>query len=218
MDKKKRGVITVEAALIMPVIIGTLFLIYSLAMVQYNNMIARVEAVRVANRVALNWNSIGGTTNNILSEELKPTVYYGETGATTGKTGKNALASANYREHNPYRSFLELFTTSRTKTTNMKNYLQKKMGELVKTENGMECTTTSDIGNDKGYHIFNRYVEVTVNNTYSNPIFGMLNGMGFHVQEGYSVTAKAKLTEPAEFVRNISFIEYIWRRKNENKS
>ena len=111
MKQKSRGVITVEAALVMPVILGTLFLLYSLAIVQYNNVVARSEAMRVANRVAMNWNTIGGTGHNILKEDQQPTVYKGESApaGTASRTGKDAIYSAAYEEHDPYRFFLELF-------------------------------------------------------------------------------------------------------------
>jgi len=213
MKKKNHGAITVEAALVMPVILGTLFLLYSLAMIQYNNIVARAEAMRVANRVAMNWNTIGGTDGGILREDLEPVVFQGETveeGAAS-RSGKDAIADSCYTEHDPYRFFIELFTTGSTKKTNINNYSTKQMQNVETVSSGLTMTSESDVKSDAGYHIFNRYVSVTIDNTYSSPMLQMLANMGFAVEGTYSVTAKAKLTEPADFVRNVSFIEEMIR-------
>ena len=224
MKQKSRGVITVEAALVMPVILGTLFLLYSLAIVQYNNVIARSEAMRVANRVAMNWNTIGGTGHNILKEDQQPIVYKGESAAagTASRTGKDAIYSAGYEEHDPYRFFLELFEvkensifkSNSTKATNMKNYLNHQMAKVAEVETGVAMSSTSSVDSDEGYHIFNRYVSVTIDNNYSSPLFQVIENLtGYQIGKKYSVTAKAKLTEPAEFVRNVSFLEELLRNK-----
>lgn len=237
MKKKNRGVITVEAALVMPVVLATLFLIYSLALVQYNNVVTRSEAMRVANRVALNWNLIGGTGHNILKESNKEVVYAEDYDAAVNAwvntiisqerdpnvintfltmsrnrmSGQNAISSSSFEEHDPYRFFIELFGTGSQKKTNINNYLATRMENVALTETGMEFTSTSSVKGDAGYHIFNRYVSVTLNNTFSNPIFQLLHNMGFDIGNEYSVTAKAKLTEPADFVRNVSFLEELLR-------
>ena len=216
MKQKSRGVITVEAALVMPVILGTLFLLYSLAIVQYNNVVARAEAMRVANRVAMNWNTIGGTGHNILKEDQQATVYHGETAAegTASRTGKDAIYSACYEEHNPYRFFGELFGAGKTKKENIENYLDEQMEKVNEADTGISLESASSIKSDSNLLLFNRYVSVTINNTYSSPLFEVIENMtGYQVGEKYSVTAKAKLTEPAEFVRNVSFIEELLRNR-----
>lgn len=243
MKKKNRGVITVEAALVMPVVLATLFLIYSLGLIQYNNVVTRSEAMRIANRVALNWNLIGGTGHNILKESNKEVVYDEEYNAArtaseqaildfdltnraiidfkqmnaSRMSGQNAITSSSFSEHDPYRFFTELFKTGSQKSANINNYLATRMENLALTETGMEFTSTSSVKGDAGYHIFNRYVSVALNNTFSNPIFQLLHNMGFDIENEYSVTAKAKLTEPADFVRNISFLEELMREMQRKK-
>lgn len=211
---KRRGMITVEAALIMPVILGCIFLLYSLAMIQYGNVVTRAEAMRVANRVAINWNTIGGDGNTILTEDRKATVYKGEEITENMKTGAHAISSASYEEHDPYRFFLELFTTESQKKSNIQEYLNAQMSDLSDTQVILDFENTSVIENDKGYHIFNRYVEVTLTNVYNNPMIDLLDQLGFKQNKTYEVTVKAKLTEPAEFVRNVSFIQEYIREKN----
>ena len=210
MKQKTRGVITVEVALLMPIILATLFLLYSLAIIQYNNIVARSEAIRVANRVALNWNLIGGKKNNILTESLKPTVYEGQTSTVVGKTGKNAISSETYEDHNPYRFFIELFTTPSQKEENINRYLEKQMETIPTANSGITFTSQNSVQSDSGIHLFNRYVSITENN-YSSPIFELLHNMGFPQKSQYSITAKAKLTEPADFVRNVSFLQELLR-------
>ena len=223
MKKKNRGVITVEAALVMPVILGTLFLLYSLAMIQYNNIVARAEAMRVANRVAMNWNLIGGTDGGILREDLEPVVYFGESveEGEASRSGADAITDACYTEHDPYRLFGELFqvgnvAAASTKKANIESYLNLQMGNVAAANSGITMTSTSSVASDAGYHIFNRYVSVTIDNVYQSPMLQILANMGFSVEDTYSVTAKAKLTEPAEFVRNISFVEEMLRELTED--
>ena len=211
MNKKTRGVITVEAALVMPIILATLFLLYSLAIIQYNNIVARSEAMRVANRVALNWNLIGSDKNNILTESLKPTVYEGQTSTVVGKTGKNAISSETYEDHNPYRFFIELFTTPSQKEENINRYLEKQMETIPTANSGITFTSQNLVQSDSGIHLFNRYVSIKIENVYSSPIFELLHNMGFPQKSQYSITAKAKLTEPADFVRNVSFLQELLR-------
>ena len=212
MKKKSRGVITVEAALLMPIILATLFLLYSLAIIQYNNIVTRSEAMRVANRVAINWNLIGSEKNNILTESVKPTVYQGETSSVVGKTGKHAISSDTYAEHDPYRFFVELFTVPSKKEDNIKKYLDRQMGTVAIANSGVTLSSEESIKSDSGIHLFNRYVSVTIENTYSSPMFQLLANMGFPQKSKYSITAKAKLTEPADFVRNVTFLQEIWRK------
>lgn len=204
MKHKRQGSITVEAALVMPIIIIVMVLLYSLAIIQYSNVVTRTEAIRVASRVAMNWNTIGGT-HDILAEDRR-----GEE-----KSGKNAINSESYAEHNPYRFFMELFTTGSRKTESMKTHLEKRMQTISSDELGMGISSTNEISNDKAYHLFNRYVEVKIDNTFSNPVLTLLDRMGFPVTKKYTVTAKAKITDPAEFVRNISFIQELLRKEDE---
>ena len=215
--KKNRGVITVEAALVIPVIMITLFLLYSLAIIQYNNIITRTEAMRVANRVAINWNLIGGEGNNILTESNKPMTYKGDSEGddeTFFATGKNAISSESFEEHDPYRFLLELFTAGGKKKKNIQNYLETRMKNGTSIAHSFEAETEVAVSSDSNIHIFNRYVEVKVDNLYSNPIFKLLESMGYSVEREYSVVAKAKLTEPVDFVRNVTFIEEVIRKMN----
>ncbi|MDD6035296.1 MAG: hypothetical protein PUC30_03765 [Lachnospiraceae bacterium] len=214
---KRKGEITVEAALVMPVILASIFLLYSLAMIQYGNVVTRTEAMRVANRVAMSWNTIGGDKNNILTEDLKPVSYKGEEQKAENKTGKHAISSETFEEHDPYRFFLELFTEGSQKGKNVSNYLEKRMNQLSDQEVVLDFESEDEISSDKGYHLFNRYVNVTIKNTYNNPIIGLLKEMGYEQKRTYNVTMKAKLTEPADFVRNVSYIEEIMRNLKGSK-
>ena len=209
--------ITVEAALVMPVVIGVLVLLYSLAIIEYQNVTARAEAMRAANRAAMNWNTIGGSYT-VFDEDQKETVFFGESQPNgqpgNGKSGKNVITSSSYAEHDPYRFFIELFTTGSKKQSNMREYLDSRMAAAGKLETGIEATATDQgITGNSAIHIFNRYVSVTIDNTYSGPMMAFLDSMGFPVKKEYSVTAKAKLTEPADFVRNVSYIQELIRNK-----
>lgn len=213
---KRRGVITVEAALVMPVILGCIFLLYSLAMIQYGNIATRTEAMRAANRVAMNWNIIGGKENNILTEDRKPVVYAGESSPVAGKSGEHAISSSTYQEHNPYRFFFELFGTGSQKKENINRYFNAQMDSLSEQTPFFDFESMNELGSDNAIHIFNRYVRVKIRNTFHSPMIGMLAQMGYRQKDTYDITVKAKLTDPADFVRNVSYIEEIIR-KNKKK-
>lgn len=213
---KRRGVITVEAALVMPVILGCIFLLYSLAMIQYGNIVTRTEAMRTANRVAMNWNVIGGKENNILTEDRKSVVYAGELSSSVGKSGKYAISSDTYKEHDPYRFFFELFGTGSQKKENINQYLTARMGSLSEQTPFFDFESMDELGSDSAIHIFNRYVRVKIQNTFHSPMIGLLAQVGYCQKDTYNITVKAKLTDPADFVRNVSYIEEIIR-KNKKK-
>lgn len=208
MKEKKncKGSLMVEAILLLPVVILLICLIYQIAVIQYHNTVSRAEAMRVANRTAMSWNLIGGTEHNILLEDVKG---IGE------KSGKNAIDTGNYAEHNPYRFLLELFTAGSQKKQNISKYLSVNMNAIGEMACGITSENTSQISSDSAVHFFNRYVSVSIDNVYANPIQTVLDNLGLRVGTQYSVTAKARLTEPAEFVRNLSFIEELIQKRKE---
>ena len=104
----RKGIITVEAALVIPVIVGVIVMLYCLAMIEYQNVCARTQAMRTANRAAMNWKTIGAQYT-VFDEDLKDTVFLEDTLSNGGKTGKNVITSESYANHEPYRFFTELF-------------------------------------------------------------------------------------------------------------
>lgn len=246
-----------EAALVMPVIFGTLFLLYSLAIVQYKNITARCAAMRVANRAAMNWNTIGGNGNNILVEDKKKSIYmedlitekefpqlFDEEGKLVVKspadafkfagqafdalvpvkkpedmkTGERVSYVASLKEHDPYRFFVGLFTTGVTKKNNLNAYMEYQLGKTSGVDGVVSSTSSSSVGQQSSFLVFNRYVTVTVDSMHESPLFGFLEGMGFHVEKSSKVTAKAKLTDPEEFIRDITFFEELWRKKSKKNN
>lgn len=185
--------ITVEAALLLPFLLILLFLLYSLCIIQFQNVVTRTEAMRTASRLAFHFTVSGGSGTTIFSDGVS--------------SGKEICDSFDYTEHDPYRNFLELFGTGSQKTENAKDFLKRRMKEVP--DIGMKITldTTSSVESDAGYHIFNRYIKVTVDNQFHNPIEQLLSQYGYSIKNQYSVTAKARLTEPAEFIRTITFLE-----------
>lgn len=214
MKKKRTGVITVEASIVMPIVIGVIFLLYTLAIVHYNNIAVRAEAMRVANRVATNWNIIGGDGHNILDEDTKITQFQEDEKTAAGKTGKNAISSQNYTEHDPYRHIVQLFTIGSTRKQNIEDYLKYRVNTLGNTTKGLNLVTETEEYSSKKQTgieaIFGGYVEIAVNNSYNGTIFDDLERiLNYTVNKDYRITAKAKFTEPVEFVRNISFVQEV---------
>lgn len=207
--RNQRGSLMIEAILVLPVVILLICLIYQLAIIQYHNTVSRAEAMRVANRTAMAWNLIGGTEHNILLEDIKD---------INEKSGKNAIDTRNYTEHNPYRFFLELFTAGSQKKQNISSYLSTNMDAIGDMACGITSEDTSQISSDSAVHFFNRYVSVRIDNVYANPLQTVLDNLGLQVGTQYSVTARARLTEPAEFVRNMSFIEELIQKMKSGHS
>lgn len=207
--RNQRGSLMIEAILVLPVVILLICLIYQLAIIQYHNTVSRAEAMRVANRTAMAWNLIGGTEHNILLEDIKN---------INEKSGKNAIDTRNYTEHNPYRFFLELFTAGSQKKQNISSYLSTNMDAIGDLACGITSEDTSQINSDSAVHFFNRYVSVRIDNVYANPLQTVLDNLGLQVGTQYSVTARARLTEPAEFVRNMSFIEELIQKMKSGHS
>ena len=208
----RKGIITVEAALVIPVIVGVIVMLYCLAMIEYQNVCARTQAMRTANRAAMNWKTIGAQYT-VFDEDLKDTVFSEDTLSNGGKTGKNVITSESYANHEPYRFFTELFAPGDTKQENMQNYLENGMEEIgnIPAAIHMEMTK-STIEGDSGFNIFNRYVSVRLENIFHSPMLEFLDRMGFRVKRDYAVTAKARLTEPSDFVRNVSYIQELLRK------
>lgn len=214
MKKKRTGVITVEAAIVMPIIIGAIFLLYTLAIVHYNNIAVRAEAMRVANRVATNWNIIGGEGHNILAEDTKVIQYKGDTVTDAGKTGRNAISSQNYTEHDPYRHIVQIFSIGKGRKTNIENYLANRVNSLGNTTKGLNLVTDPEEYTSKKQTgieaIFGGYVEIAVNNSYNGTIFDEIEKIfNYSIDKDYRIVAKAKFTEPVEFIRNISFAQEV---------
>lgn len=192
-NKNNTGMITVEACLIIPVIFLTLVFLYSICIIQFNNVVTRTNAIRTASRVAAYWNVLGDSKQTILNTDIK--------------SGKDTISGSSFTEHDPYRGIVELFGTGNKKSQTIIAYLKAKEKEIPELGMGITMNSSSEIKSDAGYHLFNRYISVTVNNLFHNPIEELLNHFGYHINSQYSITAKARLMESSEFVRNISFIK-----------
>jgi hypothetical protein len=109
MKKKRTGVITVEAIMVMPIVIGVILLLYSIIVIQYNNILFRTSVIQISNRIGANWSQIDGRDYTILDEDMKPVVFSeNQTPENLGKTGRNVITSAAYAENDPYATILQI--------------------------------------------------------------------------------------------------------------
>lgn len=83
---------------------------------------------------------------------------------------------------------------------------------MGKLETGISAETKAEMSGKPEGNPFNRYIAVTIYNTYASPMLQFLDNMGFSVNRHYNITAKARVTEPAEFVRNVSYIMELIRK------
>lgn len=223
MNKKRTGVITVEAVFVMPIVMGVIILLYSLIITQYNNVLFRTAAIQITNRVGANWNQINGNGYTILKEDMyAPVVFEGETSNVPGKTGKNVITSKIYADNDPYAPIMQLASGGGSqKISNINNYYKNMMTKAVGDRFALMDVSVRGI-RDKGFSvwelIFGGTFDITVKNEYSNGLLDIVKGFGYDIEKSNTVKIKANFSDPVEFVRNVDFVKEVIQDLKEEKS
>lgn len=223
MKKKRTGVITVEAIMVMPIVIGVILLLYSIIVIQYNNILFRTAAIQATNRIAANWSQIDGRDYTILDEDKNPVIVFsGQTSVTPGRTGKNVITSASYQENDPYATILGLVNVGeKSKMQKAENYLDYMMNQAYGERfDLLELERESDPEKKIGALevIFGGNFKVTVTNTYRNALLDIMKGFGYDLSKSNTVTIKASFNDPVEFIRNIDFVKEMIQDAKEKKA
>ncbi len=214
MKKKRTGVITVEAVLVMPVVMGVILLLYSLIVIQYNNVIFRTAAIRTTNRIGANWNQLD-SESNILKEDMA---------SKENKSGANVVTSDTYADNDPYAPVLQLLGVGKEqRISQMSTYYNYMLEQALSSDFtlfNMELGggNTSDFGPLQ--LMFGGTFDITVINNYDHALIKILEGWGYDVHKMNTATVKASFNDPVEFVRNIGFARDViedLKKKKEGK-
>lgn len=188
-QKYWKGSMTVELAILFPVIFLIILGILSICLTQYQNMVTASAAMQAATRGATYWDKLGGA--GAWDFQL-----------SDAETDGGKLVSMDFTDHDPYRYLLD--TKKGNRLTNTQAYANWLLGQNVNVTLGEE--TTSQPKADKTGGFLQKYVTVTVTKQYTNPLGSMLERLGIYSAENRVITASAPLNTPSEFIRNMSFL------------
>ena len=183
-----KGSMTVELAIVFPVIFLVILGILSMCITQHQNMVTASAAMQAAARGASYWDKISGA--GAWDFQL------------SGGSDDGKLVSMDFTDHDPYRYLLDTKKGNRVKNTEA--YAKWLMGQNPDVAIGEE--ETSEPKADKTGGFLQKYVSVTVTKKYTNPMGPLLERIGVYTKEDRTITASAPLNTPTDFIRNISFI------------
>lgn len=195
-NKRERGSVTVEMTIVFPIVFLTIVGMIYMSIVKYQNIVTATAAMQTAARAAANWNTIGGNPDN------------GDAGWYTREYDgiKVLIPRPNYSEHDPYGSILDLRSANREKNT--ADYMSWIMSGNPEIFDDAEITGTPTA--DKS-GLLQKYITVSIKKTYINPLGNLLESVGIASKESRTITAKAPLNTPTEFIRNVSYIMELVR-------
>lgn len=195
-NKRERGSVTVEMTIVFPIVFLTIVGMIYMSIVKYQNIVTATAAMQTAARAAANWNTIGGNPDN------------GDAGWYTREYDgiKVLIPRPNYSEHDPYGSILDLRSANREKNT--ADYMSWIMSGNPEIFDDAEITGTPTA--DKS-GLLQKYITVSIKKTYINPLGNLLESVGIASGESRTITAKAPLNTPTEFIRNVSYIMELVR-------
>ncbi|MDO4324703.1 MAG: pilus assembly protein [bacterium] len=192
MKNSQQGMFTVEASIIFPVIFITILSILWMGMAHTQNIMAASAAMRAANRAASYWEYTGGSN---------PTVFQ------TVDSAENLVNANSFSNHDPYRYLFEGLETGQ-RVANTETYVKKLTGDMPKlVEEEKSLPRVEKTGG-----LLKKYVQVTVEKEYINPLAGIMKNMGFQdVDMNQEVVVRVPLNNPGEFVRNVSIIYDLYK-------
>lgn len=181
---RTRGSMTVEMTIILPVIMILILGILRFCILYYQDMMIATAAMQAAARGAAYWDVIGKNGADL------------EQG-----TG------VDYTKHDPYRYLLDVQKSA--KNANVKRYTEDLIGKKRETDYGNNDKLMEDKGTvtvEKTGNFLQKYVSVTVKKRNYNPLAKILRELGIAYPSYTTITARAPLNTPSEWVRNVSFV------------
>lgn len=183
-----RGSMTVEMAIVFPVIFFVILGMLDFCITQYQNVVTATAVIQSAAKGAAYWDRLSGD---------KAWDFQLANADQTECSGK--MANMDYSDHDPYCYLVD--TKKENKIANIEKYASWLLGQNINLQN----STTKNLTVTKGGLIL-KYIEVSVTKKYDNPLDALLAGYGFKKDAEKVITAKAPLNTPAEFIRDVSFI------------
>ena len=194
--KKEKGMFTVEAVFVIPIMLLSIFAIIYLSVVHYQNIVAVAEATRSANRVASYWSYIG-------TDEKPPALI-------DGTEAKSIITQISYTDRSPYRFIIETgsaidgsFGGLSKRRDNGQQYASDRVAGL-KFDAYSTGAVNAKLKTEVGF--LSSYVVVSVNKGYRNPLGSLLEVLRVGDSTSYESKAKSLITSPSEFIRNVDMI------------
>lgn len=186
-SERQKGMFTVEAVLIVPLMIMCILGIIYLSILLYQNTVAVAEATRAANRAAAYWSYIGGDDPPALTDDTP---------------AAELITEESYTDRSPYRFITESITTKSSKRLkNSEQYAKTRVSGIA--FDAYTDGNAADLTVKTVYSFLSSSLEVTVNKKYINPLGNLLTKLGIGERQDYSSTASAPITNPTEFIRNV---------------
>lgn len=194
----QRGSLSVEAALVFPLLfMGLLALIY-ISILYYQNVAASAAVMQAANRVAGSWNHLAAADPAPLAES---------------EEAADLLQASDFRGHNPYRHLFDISAGKRLE--NGTAYAVRKLEAIA--------DINANIGREDAVQVRKAglwlapYIEVELDRSYFNPLGRWMERVGIGGRQQAVVRSRSPLTSPTELIRTVSFAEELLRRMGENQ-
>lgn len=191
LKNSKRGSLTAEATIVLPVVIFVIMIIIRLCIIHYQNVVVSAEAMRVASRTAMYWQDIGNNNPAVFQDTVET---------------KKWITDSTFKDHDPYAMLVELIGAgdARTKINNATAYAGKVMN---KTPNLLgEDTAVKGVTVKRDLGLLQTYITVTVTRKNENPLGYLYEKLGMTSPDEYKVTAKGIQADTTEFIRNVSLL------------
>lgn len=192
MKRQKRGSLTAEATIVLPVVIFIIMVVIRMCIVHYQNVVVSAEAMRVASRSAAYW------------QELKS----GEPPAfRSSESAAGWITDNTFRDHDPYQNVADFFNDG-AKEANATTIA----GEILRMTPNLLGDDTALFEGSRGVSVnrdivgLHGYVRVTVTRQNENPLGYLYEKLGLTTPDEFTVTAKAVQTDSTEFMRNFSLL------------
>lgn len=184
------GMLTVEATLIFPIIILTVFGVLYLSVLLYQNTVATAEATRAADRAAAYW--------RYLAVDDPPSL-------TAGTPASALIDKFSYTARSPYRFITETAAgLGGRRLDNARRYAKACVAGVAFSAYADSAGEQVDVSVRYGF--LSSYLDVTVKKRYLNPLGSLMARLGIGPSQQYESTASAVITNPTEFIRNVDLL------------
>ncbi|SFM23000.1 hypothetical protein SAMN04487943_11087 [Gracilibacillus orientalis] len=183
LKKDDKGMFTIEASLIFPVIFISTIALILFSLVIYEKVVIYQKAQMIAERTAFTWDN---------SYKDFETGEFAENEYTTMDGGDGLYWRSNYIGEEFIRKIFSYRLTS--DATGRKETRANTEGSEMFTSGNVVVSRADSMG-------FDRKVDVTVSGNLNFPDF-----LGFVVSDNFEVTASASIKDPVELIRTTDFI------------
>lgn len=204
--KNQKGMFTVEAVFIVPLMLFSILGIIYLSILLYQNAVAVAEGARAVNRAAAYWSYI--------DLENPPAL-------TGGTAAADLITRDMYLERSPYRFIAESFMNSGSqRMRNSSQYAQARVAGIPLQ--AYSAWNGTDVKVQAKYGFLSSSLQVTVQKKYVNPLGNLLRTIGIGARQSHTATTQAPVTNPTEFIRNVDTLydvgSGLWSMTKENGS